>query len=397
MSKPRVIVLSVVVQGLSKAEAARRYDVSWQWVHTLVSRYHAGGLDALEPRSRRPLTNARATPDRLRDRIIELRKQLDADGLDAGPITIAAHLHAEDRTAPSTSTIRRILHQAGLVVPAPKKRPRSSLRRFQADQPNECWQSDFTHWQLVSPDATSTDVEILDWLDDHSRLLLSLTASTRVTGADVVTTFTANVNDYGLPASTLTDNGVVYTARFVGGRNAFEYLLDTLHIQQKNGHPGHPQTQGKIERFHQTLKKWLAKQPPAATLADLQAQLDRFRHLYNQHRPHRALDARTPAAAYQATPKALPAGSNTNGHFRVRLDHVDTGGKISLRRAGRMHHLGVGYTHRGQPTIVLIDATTATVVHRTTGEVLSTHDIDTDRIYWRNTQQKPGRWPGSQQ
>jgi transposase InsO family protein len=391
MSKPRVIVLSVVVQGLTKAEAARRYDVSWQWVHTLVTRYHAGGLDALEPRSRRPLTNARATPDRLRDRIVELRKQLDADGLDAGPVTIAAHLSAEGLTAPSTSTIRRILHHAGLIVPAPNKRPRSSLHRFQADQPNECWQSDFTHWPL----ADGTDVEIIDWLDDHSRLLLSLTAFTRVTGPDVVTTFTANVNDYGLPASTLTDNGMVYTARFVGGRNAFEYLLATLHVQQKNCHPGHPQTQGKIERFHQTLKKWLTKQPRAATLADLQRQLDRFRSLYNEHRPHRALDGRTPAAAYQATPKAI-AASSTNPHFRVRLDHVDTGGKISLRRTGRMHHLGVGYPHHGQPVIVLIDATTATVVHRTTGEVLSTHTIDADHIYWRNTQQKPGRWPGSQ-
>jgi transposase InsO family protein len=392
MSKAKVIALSVVVQGLSKAEAARRYDVSWQWVHTLVSRYQAGGLEAVEPRSRRPHTNARATPDGLRERIVEIRKQLDADGLDAGPVTIAAHLAAEGTTAPSTSTIGRILHQAGLVVPAPKKRPRSSLRRFQADQPNECWQSDFTHWQL----ADGRDIEIIDWLDDHSRLLLSLTAFTRVTGPDVVNTFTANVNDYGLPASTLTDNGVVYTARFVGGCNAFEYLLDTLHIQQKNGHPGHPQTQGKIERFHQTLKKWPAKQPRAATLADLQDQLDRFRSLYNLHRPHRALDGRTPAAAYQATPKAHPAG-NASGHFRVRLDHVDTGGKISLRRSGRMHHLGVGYAHRGQPTIVLIDATTATVIHHTTGEILSTHDIDPARDYWRNKQQEPGRWPGSQQ
>ncbi|MBE7189587.1 helix-turn-helix domain-containing protein, partial [Jatrophihabitans endophyticus] len=139
MSKSRVIVLSVVVQGLSKAEAARRYDVSWQWVHTLVSRYQAGGLDALEPRSRRPAGNARATPNELRERIIELRKQLDTDGLDAGPVTIATHLRNGGISAPSTSTIRRILHQAGLVVPDPSKRPRSSLRRFAAEQPNECW------------------------------------------------------------------------------------------------------------------------------------------------------------------------------------------------------------------------------------------------------------------
>jgi len=393
MSKPKVIVLSVVAQGLTKAEAARRYQVSWQWVHTLVTRYHQGGLDALEPRSRRPQSNARATPDQLRERIIELRKQLDADGFDAGPLSIADRLTIEGHPAPSTSTIRRILHQAGLVVPAPKKRPRSSLRRFSADQPNECWQSDFTHWHL----ADGTDVEIIDWLDDHSRLLLSLTALSRVTGDDVVNTFVDNLNTYGPPASTLTDNGTVYTARFTGGKNAFEYLLATLRIQQKNGHPGHPQTQGKIERFHQTLKRWLDKQPPAASLAELQTQLDTFQHLYNDHRPHRALAAHTPTAVYQATPKATPTPTPTSEHFRLRIDRVDAGGKISLRRAGRMHHLGVGYIHRGQPAIILIDTTTATVVHRTTGEVLSEHHINPTRTYWRNKNREPGRWPGSQQ
>jgi transposase InsO family protein len=392
MSKPRVIVLSVVQLGLSKADAARRYGVSWQWVHTLITRYQAGGLEALEPRSRRPMSNPRTTPDVVRDRIIELRKQLDAEGLDAGPVTIASHLSLEGLSAPSTSTIRRVLHAAGLVVPTPNKRPRSSLHRFSADQPNECWQSDFTHWQL----ADGSDVEILDWLDDHSRLLLSLSAFVRVSGDDVVNTFTTNINEYGPPAATLTDNGSVYTSRFTGGRNGFEYLLATLHIRQKNGHPGHPQTQGKIERFHHTLKKWLTRQPPAATLTELQNQLDRFRQLYNTVRPHRALAGRTPADAYRTTPKAAPAGTITNEHYRLRLDRIDGNGKVSLRRAGRMHHLGAGYAHRGQPVIVLIDPTTVTVVQRTTGEILSTHDIDPTRSYWRNTQREPGRWPNSQ-
>jgi transposase len=142
MSKAQVIVLSVVHQGLTKAEAARRYDVSWQWVHTLVTRYHQGGLEALEPRSKRPRTNPRATSEALRQRILQLREELDNAGLDAGPITIAKHLDNENLHVPSTSTIRRILHTAGLITPDPKKRPRSSLRRFQAAQPNECWQSD---------------------------------------------------------------------------------------------------------------------------------------------------------------------------------------------------------------------------------------------------------------
>ena len=392
MSKARVVVLAVVHQGLSKAEAARRYGVSWQWVHTLVTRYNAGGLDALEPRSRRPASNSKATPAAVADRVIELRKQLDADGLDAGPVTIAQHLAAEGVRPPSTSTIRRILHAAGLVVANPKKRPRSSLHRFAADQPNECWQSDFTHWAL----ADGTTIEILNWLDDHARYLLSITAFVRVTGDDVVATFTSNVNAYGPPSSTLTDNGSVYTSRFTGGRNAFEYLLHLLRIQQKNGRVNHPQTQGKIERFHQTLKKWLTRQPAAATVTELQAQLDTFQHIYNTRRPHRALGGQTPQTAYRATPKAIPRGSKADEHFRIRLDHVDPGGGVSLRRAGRMHHLGVGIRHRGTPVLVLLDATSATVTHRTTGEVLSRHTIDPTRTYWRNTEREPGRWPGSQ-
>lgn len=394
MSKAKVIVLSVVQQGLTKAEAARRYGVSWQWVHTLVTRYRAGGLEALEAQSRRPQSNSRATGDEVRARIIELRKALTADGLDAGPVTIATHLRAEKQPVPSTSTIRRVLHHAGLVTPQPSKRPRSSLRRFEADQPNECWQSDFTHWQL----ADGAHVEILDWLDDHSRYALSLTAYPRVTGDHVIADFTENINQYGPPAATLTDNGSVFTARFVGGRNGFEYLLAHLGIQQKNGHPGHPQTQGKIERFHQTLKKWLRNQPPATTLTELQDQLDDFQNLYNTQRPHRALGGNTPADAYAATPKAAPTGRpGSREHYRLRLDHVDNGGKVSLRRAGRMHHLGVGYARRGQPVIVLTDTHTATVLHRTTGEVLSEHDINPDQTYWRDTTREPGRWPGSQQ
>lgn len=267
MSKPRVIVLSVVHQGLSAAEAAARFGVSRQWVHQLLARYRSGGLDAVEPRSHRPRTNPRQTPPELVEQIVDLRRELISQGLDAGPVSIVWHLRHEGLRTPSTSTIRRILHTAGLITPQPRKRPRSSYRRFQAAQPNECWQSDFTHWAL----ADGTDVEILNWLDDHSRLLLSCTAHQRVTGPAVVANFVAAIASHGPPAATLTDNGAVYTSRFVGGRNGFEYLLGELHITQRNGHPGHPQTQGKIERFHQTLKRWLAARPAADTLPELRS------------------------------------------------------------------------------------------------------------------------------
>jgi transposase InsO family protein len=314
---------------------------------------------------------------------------LTAAGWDAGPVTIAWHLEQAGLHVPSTSTIRRILHAAGLVTPEPRKRPRSSCRRFEADLPNQCWQSDFTHWALDG----GTDTEIINWLDDHSRYLLGCSAWAPVTGKTVVDTFLQASNTYGLPASTLTDNGRVYTARSGGGRNASGYLLAALGITQKNGHPNHPQTQGKAERFHQTQKRWLAQQPPAATVADLQQQLDTFREHYNEHRPNRAVQRRTPGQAYRALPKAGPAAA-IRGHYRLRYDHVDAGGKVSIRHAGRMHHLGIGSARRGKEILAVTDTTSVTVIELRTGEVLSVHDIDPTRAYWRNKQRSPGRWPG---
>ena len=178
----------------------------------------------------------------------------------------------------------RILRRAGLTKVEPKKRPRSSYIRFQADLPNEMWQADFTHWRL----ADGSDVEILCWIDDHSRTAISVTAHRRVTGPIVVDVFTNALHIHGVPASTLTDNGMVFTTRLSGGRggrNGFETLLDSLGIIQKNSRPNHPTTCGKIERFHQTLKRWLTAHPTPATIDELQALCDRFVDAYNHRRP----------------------------------------------------------------------------------------------------------------
>jgi transposase InsO family protein len=241
MSKARVAVLKVVTKELTVTAAAAKYGYSRRHLHRLLTRYHQGGLEAVEPRSRRPHSNPTATPEPVRDRIIALRLQLTAQGLDAGPVTLAWHLEREGHRPPSTSTIRRILNTADLVTPEPRKRPRSSYHRFAAAQPNECWQSDFTHWRL----ADGTDVEILNWLDDHARYLLGCTAHTPVTGDIVAKDFLTIADEHGFPSSTLTDNGRVYTARFGGGKNAFEYLLTILGITQKNGHPGHPRPRAR--------------------------------------------------------------------------------------------------------------------------------------------------------
>lgn len=391
MSKHRVAVLKVVSSQLSVTAAAATYGISRQHLHRLLARYRDGGLDALEPRSRRPTSSPGRIPDAVRDAIVSLRTGLTAQGHDAGPATIAWHLDRDGLGTPSTSTIRRVLHAAGLVVPEPRKRPRSPWVRFEASAPNELWQSDLAHWHL----ADGTGVEVIDWLDDHSRYLLGLTACTRVTGDDVVATLIAAGEAHGWPASTLTDNGSVYTSRLAGGRNGFEYLLAYLGIRQRNGAPGHPQTQGKVERFHQTLKRWLGRQPAARTLAELQAQLDAFRTAYDEQRPHRAVGRRTPGEAYRATPKARPAGTRAVGHFRLRYDTTDGRGTMTLRRAGRMHHLKVGAAHARRRVLAIVDEQEVTVTALDTGEVLSVHRIEPDKGYWRNTRRDPGRWPGS--
>ena len=392
MSKHRVAVLKAVSSQLSVTAAAAESGISRGHLHRLLHRYRNDGIEAVDPRSRRPRTSPGRTPDAVRDRIIVLRTELTARGLDAGPATIAWHLGREGLPAPSTSTIRRVLHAAGLVVPEPRKRPRSSWRRFEASAPNELWQSDFTHWRL----ADGSEVEICSWLDDHSRYLLACTVFRRVGGDDVVATFTAAGDAHGWPAATLTDNGAVYTSRFTGGRNSFEYLLAYLGIRQKNGAPGHPQTQGKIERFHQTLKRWLGQGPAATDLAGLQAQLDAFRLAYNEQRPHRAIGRATPGEAYRATPGALPSGSGVRGHFRLRYDVADSTGAITLRRAGRLHHLKIGAAFARRRVLAIVDEQEVTVVALDTGEILSTHLIEPDRRYWRNQRRDPGRWPGSQ-
>jgi transposase InsO family protein len=239
--------------------------------------------------------------------------------------------------------------------------------RFEMAQPNEMWQSDFIHWRL----ADGADVEVLNWLDDHSRYPLSCTAHRPVTGDHVVAVFLELIERYGPPASTLTDNASVYTSRFTGGRNAFEYVLPLLGVCQKNGSPGHPQTQGKTERFHQTLQRWLRARPAATTIAELQSQLDKFRDHYNQRRPHRALQRRTPSEAYQATPKALPASNgHAQGHYRLRYDRLDTKGKMTIRRAGRMHHLAIGTEHARKRVLAFADDHHVTVADLPTGEVL---------------------------
>ncbi len=374
MSRNRVIV-EAVLAGQSHGAVARQYGVSKVWVGELVARYRAGGWDAVAKRSTRPKSNPRGTPDHVSSAIVALRTELTSQGLDAGPHTIAAHLQRSGVRPPSAATIWRILTRAGLVAPEPRKRPKRSYVRFEADLPNECWQSDFTHWAL----ADGTGVEILSWLDDHSRYAISITCHRAVTGPIVVSTFQAACAQHGEPASTLTDNAMVFTTRFRHGPNAFERALADLGVTQKNGRPNHPQTQGKVERFQQTLKKWLRAQPAAATLAALQRQLDAFTDYYNTTRPHRSLAGHTPAHTYTARAKATPTARDS--HWRVRQDIIDKTGCVTLRHASRLHHIGLGRPLAGTPVRLLIRDLHITVIDTRTGEILRDLTLDPSRDY----------------
>jgi transposase InsO family protein len=389
MSKARLVITAVIVENRPVSEVARSYGVARSWICTLLARHQAEGEAAFEPRSRRPKTSPNAIGDATAGLIIELRKELAGQGLDAGPDTIAWHLARHHQVKVSAATVARYLARHGLVVPEPRKRPKSSYIRFAAEQPNECWQADFTHYPL----AGGTGTEILTWLDDHSRYALSVTAWNRVTGPAVLAEFRAAAAAYGAPASTLTDNGMVFTTRLSGGRggrNAFEHELRRLGIKQKNGKPGHPQTQGKVERFWQTLKKWLRAQPAQpADLAALQALLDTFTSYYNHHRPHRSLPHRaTPATAYAARPKAIPGDRTTDTHDRVRTDRIDATGTVTLRHGGKLYHIGIGRAYAGTGILLLAQDLHIRIIDAATGELLRELTLDPSRNY-----QPTGRKP----
>jgi transposase InsO family protein len=391
MSMARVVIMAVVVEGRSKSEVARDYGVSRQWVQRLVARYRAEGEAAFEPRSRRPHTNPRRIAGEVEDAIVALRKQLSEAGHDAGADTIAWHLRQQNGSSPSVATIWRVLSRRGFVIPQPHKRPRSSWRRFAAELPNELWQADITHWPLPG----GQEVEILNILDDHSRLLVGSTARTVFKAGDIVADLHTAIARHGRPERLLTDNGAVFTGHYRGrGWVALERETAALGIALTHSKPYHPTTCGKVERLHQTLKNWLTRQDPAAGTAQLQTQLDTFTDYYNHHRPHRGVNRQTPATAWAARPRAVPArqGIQISHHFRVRKDRVDANGKLSLRHNSRLHHIGIGRDHAGTRVLMLIRALNIRIITEDTGQLLRELELDPTRDYQPTGRDRYARW-----
>jgi transposase InsO family protein len=242
MDKGRYLVEAHVREGRPVAELAAAHGVHPSWIYRLLARYRADGDAGLVPRSRRPKTSPNALSHELEDEIVLLRKRLAEQGLDAGAQTLHWHLERRHGTAPSVSTVMRVLRRRGCVVPQPKKRPRSSYVRFEASLPNECWQSDMTHWTL----AGNVGVEIVNFIDDHSRYCIASVAVPVTKATDVAEIFTSAIERHGAPASILTDNGCIYTAKHRGGKVVMETLTEALGVTYKHSSPYHPQTCGKV-------------------------------------------------------------------------------------------------------------------------------------------------------
>jgi transposase InsO family protein len=380
MDVGRYLVEAHLREGRPVAELARAHGVHRSWLYKLLARYRAEGEAGLAPRSRRPKSSPSAMPNEVADEIVALRTRLLAEGFDAGALTIQWHLAQSGGLVPSTSSIVRLLRRRGLVVPQPHKRPRSSFIRFEAELPNQLWQIDATHWLLAGERA----VEILNIIDDHSRLVVASVALDTVKAADVVAVFHGAAQRCGYPAALLSDNAAVFSGGSRQGKVLLESELERLGIRPSHARPYHPQTCGKVERFHQTQKRWLAKQPAAITLEELGAQLDRFRVHYNLHRPHRAIGRRVPQEVFDAKVKAGPGSAAPPLHVRVRHDTVDRNGKVTLRYDSRLHHIGLGRRHRGKAIVLFVADRDVRIVTED-GELLRALILDPTRDYQRQS------------
>jgi transposase InsO family protein len=301
VEKKLAMVLAAQQPGMRIKDLCAELGVHRDTLHEWRRRFAAEGLDGLMDRSRRPLRSPNQTAAELEDEVVRLRKELP---LDNGAAVIGWHLRRQGRTdVPSDRTIHRILVRRGMVLAQPQKRPKGAYRRFEFARPNECWQIDATDWVL----ARQRRVTIMDVLDDHSRALVAIRAGAGATTELALETIFTGGRHWGLPAVVLSDNGRCFTGFEPQRASTFASVLAAAGIRTIHSRPFHPQTCGKVERFHGTLKRWLATQPLARTAGELQDQLDGFAHHYNQQRRSSAGGDLTPAERHRATAAATPA------------------------------------------------------------------------------------------
>jgi hypothetical protein len=275
---------------------------------------------------------------------------------------------------PSDAGIWRVLSRRGFITPDPSKAPKHTGRSFEAERANECWQIDDTGWEL----ADGTAVKIINVVDDRSRVAVSSLAVLACTAAAAFSAFSAGAARWGWPTRLLSDNAKAF-------RNGLAEMLRHLGIAAGHSRPYHPQTCGKVERFHQTLKRYLAAQDPPETLEELQAHLDAFVELYNHHRPHRSLDRQFPAVVWQHAPKSGPANHPLGAPTTVHHLTVSANGTIAI---GHRYVISLGAAHRRRHVTAVITGTNAHVF--ADGQLLRALTIDPTRRI-QPLHDRPGR------
>jgi len=378
----RRLVAEIDTATINVSEFCVEHGISRWSFYDIRKRYEASGEAGLEYRSRAPKTVANKTGFEVEEQIIKLRKELSEEGLDAGAETIWTHLH--DRLdpnvgVPSSSTIWRILKSRGFINDDPTKAPQKKYRSFQAERANEVWQIDGTTYEL----STGKEVKIINVIDDGSRLNTASQAHRSESFTAVWQTVCAGGSTTGFPQRFLSDNGKA--------NNKLEEPLATLGISMGHSRPYHPQTCGKVERFHQTQAKWLAARPPAATLTELQSLLDAFRHIYNHCRPHRAIGRKPPADRWAEMAKSGPAGQPLNLAARTTVTHSKVATTGGVASAGYIISIGSRYATQSATTIV-----TGTRAHVfIDAELIRALDIDpTKRVQpMYNRKGNPGKNP----
>jgi transposase InsO family protein len=343
-----------------------------------VERFRKRGVEGFYPGSRRPLTSPHAVTSAVEDLVVRARKELIEDGWDEGAdsiwfvlddlhrdttcgssrphrreLLVAATWPEGGAAVPSRATINRILTRRGQVVAVPQRRPKTSTRRFEADQPNSRWQMDGFQVAL----ADTTVVCVLHIVDDCSRLDIALHGVHSENGADVWATFQAAAARYGLPAELLTDNGTAFSGTRRGWTSALTENLTALGICHPTSSVAHPQTCGKCERAHRTVRKWLRRRPPFATLADLNDALEDYRILHNRDRRRRHLNGLTPADRYDLGPTDGPAGRPV-ATTSITTKTVTKTGTILFNKTA----LGIGRAHAGKSVTVIRQAQRLTII-----------------------------------
>nr|WP_312855694.1 integrase core domain-containing protein [Paeniglutamicibacter cryotolerans] len=279
-----------------------------------------GQAAVLQPRSRRPKTSPTRIAEDLKAQALAVRSALEASGLDHGPISVHDKMNSLGFETPAIASLARIFREKNVARAAPNKRPRSAYRRFVYPAPNACWQLDATEYVLTG----GRKCVIFQLQDDHSRLAIATHAARSENSEDALAVMRKGIEAHGVPQRLLTDNGSALNPSRRGWIGQLVAYAASLGVEAITGKAGKPTTQGKNERFHQTLFKWLDKQPFANSLEQLQEQVDRFDAIFNTERPHQGLAGRmTPQQAWDATVVAESPRPDSQALERIGLPFID--------------------------------------------------------------------------